>query len=467
MEKSTNSDGALKESPSSSNSQTPTEYLSDIASRMSSTFFENLDQAGEMFSRMTNKNMISEDLINYLSNNNDETESNASVNSDTNENGKREIEMTTPEMIRHNGYRVEIHKVVTSDDYVLTLHRVLPPDGALDGRHATPVILQHGVLADSTCWMCNGAEHSFAFILVDAGYDVWLGNSRGTVYSREHKSMDPDKNKVFWKYTWQDMAENDLPAIVDYTLQHSTYQQLHYIGHSQGCLLALTALSDDKHDLTNKIASFQGLAPVFKLKHLTDPLKSVAVAVDSWLPKIPNKGMELMGRSRFVRYFVSKLFEMKDLFGSKNPPNSKVLIYALGLHLDHYFEDKLPLCFSNTPAGTSLHNLLHFSQIVTSGVTKKFDYKASRDNLLLYGNSFPPDYDVTNVQVPCYLYFGDLDIFTHEHDRAHLISKLPNIKHEQLLSNFDHMDFIWGRRAPEELYNKVISNMLKVRIMQK
>ena len=68
---------------------------------------------------------------------------------------------------------------------------------------------------------------------------------------------------------------------------------------------------------------------------------------------------------------------MKDLFGSKNPPNSKVLVYALGLHLDHYFEDKLPLCFSNTPAGTSLHNLLHFSQIVTSGVTRKFDYRES------------------------------------------------------------------------------------------
>ena len=49
MEKSTNSDGALNKSPSSSNSQTPTEYLSDIASRMSSTFFENLDQAGFKF----------------------------------------------------------------------------------------------------------------------------------------------------------------------------------------------------------------------------------------------------------------------------------------------------------------------------------------------------------------------------------------------------------------------------------
>ena len=66
------------------------------------------------------------------------------------------------------------------------------------------------------------------------GYDVWLGNSRGTVYSREHKTMDPDKDKVFWKYTWQDMAEKDLPAIINYTLDHTTYQQVHYIGHSQG-----------------------------------------------------------------------------------------------------------------------------------------------------------------------------------------------------------------------------------------
>ena len=74
-------------------------------------------------------------------------------------------------MIRHNGYRVEIHKVVTSDDYVLTLHRVLPSnDESTSRRHGTPIILQHGVLADSTCWMCNGPEHSFAFILVDAGY---------------------------------------------------------------------------------------------------------------------------------------------------------------------------------------------------------------------------------------------------------------------------------------------------------
>ena len=49
MEKPNNSDGTLKERSSASNSQTPTEYLSDIASRMSSTFFENLDQAGFKF----------------------------------------------------------------------------------------------------------------------------------------------------------------------------------------------------------------------------------------------------------------------------------------------------------------------------------------------------------------------------------------------------------------------------------
>ena len=46
MKKSTHSDGTLKKSPSASSSQTTTEYLSEFASKMSSTFFENLDQAG-------------------------------------------------------------------------------------------------------------------------------------------------------------------------------------------------------------------------------------------------------------------------------------------------------------------------------------------------------------------------------------------------------------------------------------
>jgi lysosomal acid lipase/cholesteryl ester hydrolase len=51
-----------------------------------------------------------------------------------------------------------------------------------------------------------------AFQLVRAGYDVWLGNSRGSKYSLGHTSLNPKKDKSYWQYSWTEMGKYDAPT---------------------------------------------------------------------------------------------------------------------------------------------------------------------------------------------------------------------------------------------------------------
>jgi pimeloyl-ACP methyl ester carboxylesterase len=57
-------------------------------------------------------------------------------------------------------------------------------------KEGAPVIfLQHGITDSADCWIMNYANVAPAFQLVNAGYDVWLGNQRGTKHSPGHKTL--------------------------------------------------------------------------------------------------------------------------------------------------------------------------------------------------------------------------------------------------------------------------------------
>ena len=82
-------------------------------------------------------------------------------------------------------------------------------------------------------WIMNSADKANAFILARAGYDVWMGNNRGSHYGMQHQTLDP-KEKAFWDFYQEEMGRKDLPAFIDFILQTTGLESISYIGHSQG-----------------------------------------------------------------------------------------------------------------------------------------------------------------------------------------------------------------------------------------
>ena len=97
-----------------------------------------------------------------------------------------------------SGFATESHTIITSDGYALTLFRI--PGALGESSVKKPaILLMHAQDADMKEWIINDSDKSIAFILVRAGFDVWLGNNRGSSYGLAHTSLNR-KEKEFWNF---------------------------------------------------------------------------------------------------------------------------------------------------------------------------------------------------------------------------------------------------------------------------
>ncbi|XP_030034036.2 lipase 3, partial [Manduca sexta] len=176
---------------------------------------------------------------------------------------KENIHLNVTQLIIKNKYPVEEHHVTTDDGYILTVIR-MPNDGP-------PVYLMHGLLCSADDFVTTNLPNSIAYNLWLEGYDVWIGNTRGNKYSRNHAILNPDTDKLFWDFSWDEIGRIDLTGIIDYILTKTGMSQLVYIGHSQGTT-AYFVMCSERPEYNDKVALMISLSTVGYMSRLKSPV---------------------------------------------------------------------------------------------------------------------------------------------------------------------------------------------------
>jgi lysosomal acid lipase/cholesteryl ester hydrolase len=137
------------------------------------------------------------------------------------------------------GFDFEEHKILTEDGYILTAWRIPGEISECEQsrKNRKPVILQHGLLDTSYTWLMLNASETLPIQMAENGFDVWMTNSRGNLFSLEHSNPEYDSNifySKFWDFSFHEMASYDLTANVFYVKNITGFEKINYVGHSQG-----------------------------------------------------------------------------------------------------------------------------------------------------------------------------------------------------------------------------------------
>nr|XP_014682717.2 lipase member J isoform X1 [Equus asinus]XP_044610728.1 lipase member J isoform X1 [Equus asinus]XP_044610729.1 lipase member J isoform X1 [Equus asinus]XP_044610732.1 lipase member J isoform X1 [Equus asinus]XP_044610739.1 lipase member J isoform X1 [Equus asinus] len=362
-----------------------------------------------------------------------------------------EANMNISQIISYWGYPDEEYDIVTEDGYILGLYRIPYGKTNNDNNSAQRLVvyLQHGLLTSAISWISNLPSNSLGFILADAGYDVWMGNSRGTTWSRKHLYLKTD-SKEFWAFSFDEMAKYDLPASIDFIVKQTGQEEIFYVGHSQGTTIGFITFST-MPKIAERIKIFFALAPVFSIKYSKSALIKMAYKLKSVI-KAFSGNKDFLANTSFNRFVGLELCSLKIFDNICND----ILFMMTGYDLKNLNMSRVDVYMSHNPAGTSVQNMLHWSQLFNSSHLKAFDWGSPVLNFLHFNQTTSPLYNVTKMNVSTAIWNGESDLLADPEDVKILLSKITNRIYHKSISYYNHIDFLFGLDVYHQVYHEII-----------
>jgi len=317
----------------------------------------------------------------------------------------RDAHIDFVETCSENGFASESYTVITDDGYVAQLYRI-PGRFGDTKTHKPAVLLMAGIECDMNFWTVNDPSVAPPFVLAEAGYDVWLGNNRGTRYAQYHVELDP-ASAHYWRFSQEEMGLHDLPAFIDYVLAKTGQDQLTYVGHSQGTTQMFLGASLNPDYFKKKVNLFVALGPVTSLNNINVPaLRAVSkdwkeVEYLAW-----DMGAYDLLDANWLEEEATQAFCNQKLAQGLCVD---ILAYVADANPDVDNLDKFDVFLKDFPAGSGYQNIVYYAQTIQSvGEWLRYDFGGAR-NMDVYGSFYPPKIPIEQLSIPTALFIGEYD----------------------------------------------------------
>ena len=157
------------------------------------------------------------------------------------------------------GLNLEEGTVITEDRYINTIWILTSKDP--NNRNGKSIILQHGLIDGGFTFLIL-EQDCLPKKLCEEGYTVYIPYMRGTQFSRSHLDYDSGLNSHYWDFSFDQLAEFDLPANINYVKKRDGVDKVYFLGHSQGTLIFFLAYMNDPEFMENNVAKYISLGTV-------------------------------------------------------------------------------------------------------------------------------------------------------------------------------------------------------------
>jgi len=154
-------------------------------------------------------------------------------------------------VLRERTFNLEIKRVLTSEDNVSLRMKHLGSEYSSGFRSVVgtrPVVMAGGLFSDLTMWEDGG--DGLAVDLAESGKDVWEIEITGGPGTECEDCID---------YTYEDLVDSYWPALVGGVQYFSGVVGVDYVGHSNGCRVALSSLSRYQESGLQDVGSVDGV----------------------------------------------------------------------------------------------------------------------------------------------------------------------------------------------------------------